>query len=376
VLSFYVGWILLGVALAGVLYVVMAALLAGRQFYVRGSQPQAPQRPITILKPLRGAESGLFEALASNLRQNYSGSVQLLCGIRDPDDPAKVVVARLKAEFPDQDTVLVTDPRRYGRNAKISNLINMIGFARHDTLVLADSDIITPPDWLACLLTLLNEPGIGAVSCFYAGEGASGWAQIAAMGITYQFLPNAIFGAATGLAHPCFGSTIAFHRQLLEEIGGFPAFQDSLADDFDVGRAVRRAGYRLAYPSLMVSHRCTEQSFGELWAHELRWARTIRTVDPFGHWGSMVTHALPWGLLATVLLGFSSAGLACLATIIAARLFLKVRMDHITGMAAGPVWLLPVRDLLSFAVFVASLFGGTVEWKGERLRIGKHGAIS
>ncbi|HEY1638568.1 MAG TPA: glycosyltransferase, partial [Rhizomicrobium sp.] len=243
-------------------------------------------------------------------------------------------------------------------------------------LVLADSDITVPPDWLSSAMASLDEPGVGAVSCFYAGAGRHGWSQLGAMGINYQFLPNAVLGAATGLAHPCFGSTIALRRRTLEEIGGFPAFRDRLADDFEIGRAVRRRGYRLAYPSILVSHRCAEQSFRELWAHELRWARTIRIVDPLGHWGSMLTHPLPWSLMAAALLGFSSAGLACVATVVAARLFLKARMDHIAGSAAGPAWLLPVRDLLSFAVFVASLFGGTVEWKARRLSVGRRGAIS
>jgi ceramide glucosyltransferase len=196
------------------------------------------------------------------------------------------------------------------------------------------------------------------------------------MGINYQFLPNALFGAAIGLAYPCFGSTIALRRRTLEEIGGFVAFRDSLADDFEIGRAVRRRGYRLAYPPILVSHRCAEQGFRELWTHELRWARTVRIVDPLGHWGSILAHPLAWALLAAALLRFSPAGLACIATVVAARLFLKARMDHIAGSAAGPAWLLPIRDLLSFAVFIASLFGGTVEWKARRLRIGNDGAIS
>ena len=173
-----------------------------------------------------------------------------------------------------------------------------------------------------------------------------------------------------------FGSTIAIRRQALQEIGGFLAFRDSLADDFEIGRALRSCGYRLAYPPLLVSHRCTEARFCELWAHELRWARTIRSIDPLGHWGSSLTYALPWGLLAAAFLAFSPASLVVLATVIAARLFLKARIDHIAGVRTGPAWLLPVRDVLSFGVFLASLAGRGVDWRGERLRIGARGAIS
>jgi len=375
-LPYQAGWVPFGIAVAGAAYVVAAALLADRRFSAGGSQSIVPQPDLTILKPVHGTEPGLFEALASALRQHYSGQVQLVCGMQDEHDPAKTVVARLQAEFPGRDIVAVIDPRPHGLNPKLSNIINMMAFARHNVLVLADADIIVSPNWLSSVLASLDEPGVGAVSCFYAGAGGGRWSDLAAMGINYQFLPNALFGAATGLAYPCFGSTIALRRRILEEIGGFPAFRDSLADDFEIGRAVRRRGYRLAYPPILVSHSCVEQSLRELWTHELRWARTIRIVDPLGHWGSVLTHPLAWALFAAALLGFSRSGLACIATVVAARLFLKARMDHIAGSAAGPAWLLPIRDLLSFAVFVASLFGGTVEWKARRLRVGSDGAIS
>jgi ceramide glucosyltransferase len=375
-LPYQAAWVPLGIALAGAAYVVAAALLANRRFSAGEPQSTIPQPDVTILKPVHGTEPGLFEALASALRQHYSGEVQLVCGIQDEHDPAKEVVIQLQREFPDRDIVAVIDPRPHGLNPKLSNVINMMAFARHDVFVLADSDITVPPRWLSSVLASLDEPGVGAVSCFYAGAGGGRWSGLAAMGINYQFLPNALFGTSTGLAHPCFGSTIALRRRTMEEIGSFPAFRDSLADDFEIGRAVRRRGYRLAYPPILVSHRCAERGFRELWTHELRWARTIRIVDPLGHWGSILTHPLAWALFAAALLRFSPAGLACIATVVAARLFLKARMDHIAGSAAGPAWLLPIRDLLSFAVFVASLFGGTVEWNARRLRVGSDGAIS
>jgi len=139
---------------------------------------------------------------------------------------------------------------------------------------------------------------------------------------------------------------------------------------------VREQGYRLAYPPLLVTHRCGERSLGEVWRHEVRWARTIRTIDPAGHWGSAITHALPLGLIGAALLGFSPVSLMILATVVAARLFLKYRIDHIAGSSAGPAWLLPLRDVLSFVVFLASLAGREVDWQGERLKIGARGAIS
>jgi ceramide glucosyltransferase len=370
----YAGWFLLLIALCGAAYAVAAAVSAARLLTGAGDPPPNAPPPVTILKPLSGAEPELEEALASALTQDYAGPVQMVCGLADADDPAVGAVERLKRRFPDRDIALVVDPAVHGANRKVSNLINMLGLAKHDTLVLADSDIAVPPGWLGAVVDALCQPGIGAVSCLYAGEGQGRWAQLAAMGIGYQFLPNAAFGTATGLAHPCFGSTIALRRQTLDEIGGFATFRDCLADDYEIGRAVRAKGYGLAYPPLTVRHICTERSLRELWTHELRWARTIRTVDPVGHFGSAVTHAVPLGLLGAVL-AFSLPGVAVLATVLAARLFLKSRIDHIAGVRAGPAWLLPVRDVLSFGVFLASLAGRRVAWRGDRLSIGERGRI-
>jgi ceramide glucosyltransferase len=202
------------------------------------------------------------------------------------------------------------------------------------------------------------------------------WSALSAMGTSYEFLPNAVLGTSLGLAAPCFGSTIALRRRTLDEVGGFAAFADFLADDYEIGRAVRARGYALAMPSLGVSHTAAEQSAGELVRHELRWNRTIRLVNPWGHLGSIVTFAVPFALLAAPLLHFSVAALAVVAAALAARCFLKYRIDAIFGTRAGPYWLLPLRDLLSFAVFLASLTGETVDWRGSRFAVEPSGAMS
>jgi ceramide glucosyltransferase len=303
--------------------------------------------------------------------------VQIVFGLHDTADPAHAVVERLKRRFLDRDIAVVTDARLHGSNHKISNLINMMPHASHDVLVLADSDIIVGADYLQAVVAELARPDTGAVSVLYTAEGLTTvWSRFTAMDVSYRFLPNAIFGIASGLAHPCFGSTIALTRGTLTAIGGFEAFGDLLADDFEIGRAVRAKGLRIRYPALTIRHGCAETSLGDLMDQELRWARTIRTIDPAGHWGSILTHALPLGLIGAALLGFSAAACTILAVLVAARLFLKLRLDHITGSCTGPLWFLPVRDVLSFVMFMASLFGSTVAWQGKRLRIGKSGAMS
>ena len=196
------------------------------------------------------------------------------------------------------------------------------------------------------------------------------------MGINYQFIPNVLVGTHARLATPCFGSTIALRKELLLRIGGMKAFSNLLADDYEIGRAVREAGFGMTVAPVVVAHTCAEVSAHEMLAHELRWARTIRLLNTSGYWGSIITHAFPLALLGAVLSGFHSYALALVATTLVARLAVKWRMDWVLGTSAGPAWLLPLRDLLSFAIFLGSLFGGNVRWRGTRFLVAPDGVLS
>jgi ceramide glucosyltransferase len=364
-------------AFAGAAFTVACAFLARWQLRPGRSAPFQALAPVTVLRPLHGAPPGLEEALASSLEQDYPAPIQLVCGVQSQADPACDVVKALQRRFPDHDIVLVIDPHLHGANRKISNLINMMSAARHDLLVVADADIVAPRNWLSAIAQSLSESRVGGASCFYVGNGEGRWPRLSAMGISYQFLPAAAFGTALRLARPCFGATIALTRERLREIGGFQAFSNCLADDYEIGRALRRTGYSIEYPKVLVRHLCVEKSGRALWAQESRWARTVRTVNPLGHLGSLLTHAFPFSLLAAALLDFSPEALAGIGVVLAARLLLKAEIDDIAGLRSGPAWLLPFRDLLSFAVFAVSLVGRvTVNWRGDRFRIGKDGAMS
>ena len=373
------GWLLAGLALCGAVYALAAAFLAGR--FMRATDLPAPlYPPVTILKPLHLGEPGLSDNLESFFAQDYPGQIQIVFGVHDEKDPAVAVVRALQARYPERDTTIVADSALYGFNAKVSNLINMLPAARHDILVLSDSDIIVPAHWLRHVTDALARPGVGLVTCLYTGEIVRGddriWSTLSAMGTSYEFLPNVMLATSLGLADPCMGSTIAFTRGVLEEIGGFTAFADLLADDYEMGRAVRAKGYAVAIPALGVGHTASEASALDLFRHELRWTRTIRMLDSLGHLGSVVTFGFPIALIAAVLLHFNWASLTVMLVALGARLFLKRRIDGIFGTHAGPFWLLPLRDLLSFAVFVMSRFGETVYWRGSRFQIETSGALS
>jgi ceramide glucosyltransferase len=356
--------------LIGSLYAVAAGIFAGRLARTPppGLAGEAPA--LTLLKPLCGDEPGLKANLESFLRQHYRGSVQLVCGVQDAADPALAAVEALRRDHPDADITLVVDPRIHGANRKVSNLINMLAAARHEVLVLSDADIAVRPDYLARLAAALVQPGVGAVTCYYRGVARAGGASVlAAMGVSYGFMPNVILGVALGLAKPCMGSTIALRRGTLDEIGGLEALSDVLMDDYDIGRAVRARGYRVALPAFLVDHGCSEAGLAELAAHEMRWAVTVRMIDPAGHVGSLVTHALAWALIGTALTGGTPAGWAVIVLALASRLWLKSRIDRAAGSSSGPALVLPLRDIMSFAIFIGSLFARAVYWRGERFRV-------
>lgn len=375
----YLGWAFCAVAVMGAGYTLLAAWLVGR-FMRSGAKLAAPSPNVTILKPLHQCEPDLARNLETFFTQDYSGAVQIVFGVHDENDPALKVVQALQAKYPKADTAVVADAALYGANAKVSNLINMLPQARHDTLILSDSDITVDSHWLTQVTAALSRPGVGIVTCLYTGEPARDghklWSGLAAMGTSYTFLPNAVLGASLGLAAPCFGSTIALKRETLDEVGGFAAFADQLADDYEIGRAVRAKGYTLAIPAMGVGHTSAENTARDLFRHELRWTRTIRLVNPAGHLGSIVTHGFAFALLGALALGFHPISLAILAATLISRLILKSRIDGLFGTYAGPFWLMPVRDLLSFVLFLASLRGETVHWRGDRFAVEPSGAMS
>ena len=361
------------VAIVSCGYIVVAAIVVS--LFARRRIPIRPAATpgITILKPLYGAEPGLFDNLASFCNQNYQGDVQIICGVRDPNDRAIAVFKSLQNAYADRDLDLVVDATLLGSNRKVSNLANMAARIRHDVVIVADSDMRVDPDYLSRVVAALEAPGVGAVTCLYYGVPATGiWAQLSALAINAHFLPSVVLGFKLGLARPCFGSTIALRRETLAEIGGFRAFADRLADDYAIGEALHRRSRNIAIPPFAIAHQCTQTSARELWKHELRWARTIRSIDPLGYAGSIVTHAFPWALIAAILDAGSSLFVLTLGMMLAAvasRIALLHRVKRAYGLPPQEYWLVPVRDLLSFVVFIWSFVGRDVSWKGHRYRV-------
>ena len=372
----YLAWTFVGLSLAGTAYTFLAASVLTR--FMAARPPASGELPaVTLLKPLHFDSPGLEEDLDTFLAQRYGAPIQIVFGVQSVNDPAITVVRHLQARHPGIDIELVVDERSYGHNAKVSNLINMAEHAKHEVIVLSDGDISVAPDWLSKVVGALLQPGVGAVTCPYTGlAGQSAWSTLAAMGTSYDFLPSVLFGTFWGIAHACLGSTIALRRATLSQIGGFEAFSDYLADDYEIGRAVRQRGLRVSMLPLAVSHRCTEESIGELFSHELRWSRTIRVLRPFEHVGTLITYPFPLALAGIALLGAGFYGLSALVLALCARIVLKTSVERAFGTFAGPLWLLPVRDIISMAVFLLSFFGQKVAWRGARYQVRPSGAMS
>ena len=380
----------LAVAIAGAL--LCLAAMAGCGFCVHAGMAVARYRPspveakgpepdVTLLKPLCGDEPRLEAGLRSFLEQDYGGAVRMRLGVQRPDDPVLPLARRL-AEHPG--VSVVEDGAVHGANAKVSNLVNLQRAAPLAELVVqSDSDIAVRPDYLRRLAAALAGEGVGLATCLYLGAAARGGlpARLGAMFVSYSGFPLFAVGVALG-ATPAMGSTLAMRTETLEAIGGFAAVKDVLADDYAIGRAVR-SELRLSVvsPPFLVSHGHAEASFAETWAHELRWSKTTQGLDPAGHAGSVVTHATPLALLGALLLAASQpsllppAVLLLLVTILA-RLWLKSRVDRAAGAATGPWWLLPIRDMMSFAVFVGAYLTPRVDWRGARFHVGRGGKLT
>ena len=374
-LSEWVGVASLALALAGCVYVLAAAVVMQR--LARDADAADAGAPgVTVLKPLSGFQCGLYEDLASFCDQDYRGPLQVLFGVHSPDDTAVPLVERLIAERPGRGLELVVHASTDGPNPKIANLAGFERLIRHEVVIIADADIGVARDYLRRTVAALQQPNVGAVTCLYRGIARGGLcAELARMGIDYHFLPSVIVGLSLGLARPCFGSTIALRRETLTAIGGFSAFADRLADDYAIGTAVRAAGMKVAIPSMVLAHSCSERTGAELLRHELRWARTLRAVNPLGYAGLVVAHPLPFAILAAALVAGGPIGVALIAVTVGCRLVLQLKVDHTLRLRPHRWWLGPARDLLAFGVYVASFFMNVVSWRGRRYRVRSDGTL-
>ncbi|MFE8871838.1 bacteriohopanetetrol glucosamine biosynthesis glycosyltransferase HpnI [Acetobacter persici] len=363
-----------GLAAAGCLQSAAGAALLTR-FRRTESRPVTltPLPPVTVLKPLYGDEPLLEEALESFCTQDYPG-LQILFGVRDSDDPAIAIVERLQARHPHLDMQLVVNPAVHGLNRKISNLMNILPYARHDLLVISDSDIHVSPDYMRHIVSALHKPNTGLVTTLYAGLPAhsSIVQMLAACQINHNFLPGVLLSRYLG-RQDCLGATMALRRDVLEAVGGLEALLPHVADDALLGQLVRQMGKDITIADCLTWTTIGEASFAELLSHELRWGRTVCTLAPAGYGASSIQLPLFWATLGILFQPHALWPLVLFAAVWAIRVVTGLVINRAVGFR--PVWpllLLPVRDWLSAAIMVGSASGTRVDWRGQTMHVAPH----
>jgi ceramide glucosyltransferase len=366
-----------GLLFASLMALAYVAVAIGRVRRFGRREPLAGTAgvPATILKPLCGDEPFLYENLRSFCDQEYP-QFEIIFGVRDPADPAIPAVERVREEFPDLEIRLIVDDCVHGHNHKVSNLANMSGAAKYDLLVVADSDMRVDRGYLATVTAPLSDPRVGVVTCLYVGRPAlNAWSALGAMFINEWFLPSVLVAQATTAMPLSFGSTMALRREVLDSIGGFPMLADELADDYVLGQRVAARGLRIVLSPNVVETVVAESSFRSLWWRELRWARTIRSIQPLGYALSFVTYAVPLALLHLLVSPFRPDGWVILAAAIGLRVSAHRAARRAFGVSAGRAWAAPIRDLLSFVVWASSFCGRTVRWRGYEMVVERGGRL-
>jgi ceramide glucosyltransferase len=297
---------------------------------------------------------------------------EILFGVSTQDDPALQDIVRLQAEFPQLRIEIVVVATR-APNAKVGVLAELARRARHPVLLVNDSDILVEPGYLRAVTEALDDPGVGLVTCLYRATAESWASRSEALGIATEFAPSVLVARLLGVAEFALGSTMVFRAETLERIGGFAAIANYLADDYQLGCRITQLGYRIVFAPVVVETDLGGETWGQVWRHQLRWSRTIRVSRSSGYYGYVVTHATLWGMVALAAhqweAGAVALGMRILAGVWVGAGILGDRQ------VLRDCWMIPLRDLFGFAVWVAGIFGDTVQWRDQRLKLHTDGQI-
>jgi ceramide glucosyltransferase len=371
-----------GMAVAGMGY-YLAAMVAARVFLAARRAPLAAFAPgVSVLKSLKGLDPGMIDAFRSHCIQSYTGEFELLFGVSSLSDPAAAAVEQLKAEFPERAIRLIECPERLGTNGKVSTLVQLAACARFDFLLINDSDITVSPRYLervmACFAPTEHNgkvaQQVGLVTALYRGR-AHGTlpSKLEALGIATDFQAGVLLSMwMEGGLHYGLGSTLAVSREALDRIGGLQILVDHLADDYELGARVDKAGYRVALSAEVVETNIAAYGWRGFLDHQLRWARTVRDARPWGYVGLVFTSGLGWALLNVLASGASPLSLWLLGLSFFLRLALAMTVGaKVLGdrQVLPSLWLLPLRDLVAVGVWMAGFAGNTIVWRGERLAL-------
>ena len=353
-------------------YCILTVVAAQRYRSLR-PDPLENGPPISVLKPLSGAEDALEPNLRSFFTQRYH-DFEILFAVREAGDPALKVVEKLRAEFPAQPCrVSVTGEPPYA-NAKVFSLVQMIDAARYELLVMSDSDIRAAPDLLATLAAEFENDKVDLLTCPYrAVPGSSPWSTLEALGLNTEFLGGLLVARLVEGVKFAVGPTIAARKSVIEALGGFGRFREYLAEDFVLGKLAAQAGYGVDLSSCLVEHHIGSHGFGQNFRHRLRWARSTRRSRPGGYAGQVFTYPLALAIVASLAIPGWPAILALTTLFRALSVWAvagRVLRDPLTR---SRWWLLPIQDILAFLIWVGGFFGNKIQWRDRTYRLLRDG---
>lgn len=357
---------LLLIALAPLAY-YMVAIFAAIRFFKRERSKPLPNfmPPISVLKPVRGADFGSFENFASFCRQNY-GDYEILFCVNEMSDSAVPVIQRVMTEFPQRRIRIISGATQLGTNRKVNNLVLLTKEAQHEFLVQSDGDVRVGPNYLREVVAPFVDPAVGIVSCFYRGIAQPNLgAELEAVGAASDFFGGALVADWMEGVTFALGASVATTKTWLRKIGGYEAFANYLADDYEIGNRVHKAGGKALLSREAVWTMYPAVSFEGFWEHQVRWARTVRLVRPVSFFGLILTHGLPWAIAAAV----AAPNVWISTAYLLGYLLLRLVMAWVVGVWGGGdellrrrLWLVPLRDAIHFVVWLAGFASNRVKW--------------
>ncbi len=361
-------------ALAGSAYFALCVWAAGR--FRRENKTNLRTDftpPVSLMKSLKGLDPHMYAAFRSHCLQDY-GEYELLFGVSDARDPALELVTRLQQEFPQRQIGVVPCPKSLGLNGKVSTLAQMLPHARYEHILINDSDIVAPPDYLRRVMCAFSGEHVGMVTTLYRGlAGETLPSKLEALGLSTDFMGGVLVARELeGGVRFALGATIATTKSVLREIGGLEALVDHLGDDYELGARTAAAGYKVALADPVVETALPDYTWREFWAHQMRWARNVKDRRRAQYFGLIVTFGLAWGILAVLISPLAWWTWASLASIAVLRVAAAIAVGR--GVLTDPdlprnLWLLPLRDFVALAVWLASFAGNEIEWRGLKFRV-------
>lgn len=361
-------------------YALISLSCARKYFTQQGTPPTQPAPPgVSILKPVKGMDEDSYDNFASFCCQEYAGDLELVFAVASPDDPVIPVIHQLIDDFINHDIRLVINPALHGPNYKVSNLINAFPHVRHNIIIVCDSDISVEPDYLHSVTAHFADPQVGLVTSLYRTSEVHGIATaLEATGFTAEMIPNVLVALQLEGLTFALGASMAVRREALAAIGGFEELANYLADDYQLGNKIHRAGWRIALDSCFVESVIKSENLMTVLSRQLRWARTMRVSRPGGYLASGITLPFPAALLATILAPSPTVGAAAVALLYGVRLSVSTifsRRFVRDNLFPRWIWLLPLRDMLAFFAWALSFLGNRVEWRGSRFVLKPGGKI-